>query len=252
MPESGHCKGMIDLHCHYLPAIDDGSQSMAESLDLARASVANGITDAAMTPHIHAGRYENLRSTVVLATHQFRVALADAEIPLQIYPAGEVRLTAEIIDMVEQDELPFLGTLDGYRIVLLEFPYNQIPLGTERLVRWLLDQRIRPLIAHPERNKVVLHNIERIAPFCEMGCLLQVTAGSVVGAFGQAAQDCAKLMFERRWVSVIATDAHNLLHRAPLLAEAKKWLQGQGWDDMADELTQAIPAKILGINAAHG
>ena len=85
-----------------------------------------------------------------------------------------------------------------------------------------------------------------------MGCLLQVTAGSVVGAFGQAAQDCAKLMLERRWVAVIATDAHNLLHRAPLLAEARKWLQGQGWDDMADELTRAIPAKILGINATHG
>ena len=243
---------MIDLHCHYLPGIDDGSQSLAESLDLARASVADGITHAAMTPHVHPGRYENLRSTVVSATHQFRVALADAGIPLQIYPAGEVRLTAEIIEMLEQDELPFLGTLDGYRIVLLEFPYSQIPLGTEKLVRWLLDQRIRPLIAHPERNKVVLHNIERIAPFFEMGCLLQVTAGSVVGAFGQAAQDCAKLMLERRWVAVIATDAHNLLHRAPLLAEARKWLQGQGWDDMADELTQAIPAKILGINATHG
>jgi len=243
---------MIDLHCHYLPGIDDGSQSLAESLDLARASVADGITHAAMTPHVHPGRYENLRSTVVSATHQFRVALADAGIPLQIYPAGEVRLTAEIIEMLEQDELPFLGTLDGYRIVLLEFPYSQIPLGTEKLVRWLLDQRIRPLIAHPERNKVVLHNIERIAPFFEMGCLLQVTAGSVVGAFGQAAQDCAKLMLERRWVAVIATDAHNLLHRAPLLAEARKWLQGQGWDDMADELTRAIPAKILGINAVHG
>ena len=109
---------MIDLHCHYLPGIDDGSQSLAESLDLARASVADGITHAAMTPHVHPGRYENLRSTVVSATHQFRVALADAGIPLQIYPAGEVRLTAEIIEMLEQDELPFLGTLDGYRIVI--------------------------------------------------------------------------------------------------------------------------------------
>ena len=240
---------MIDLHCHYLPAIDDGSQSMAESLDLARASVADGITHAAMTPHIHAGRYENIRSTVVSATNQFRLALADAAIPLQIYPAGEVRLTAEIIEMMEQDELPFLGTLNGYRILLLEFPYGQIPIGTEKLVRWLLDQQIRPLIAHPERNKVILHNIERIAPFVEMGCLLQLTAGSVMGAFGQAAQDCAELMLERRWVSVVATDAHNLLHRAPVLTHARSWLRKRGWDEMADELTQVTPAKILGINA---
>ncbi len=238
---------MIDLHCHYLPAIDDGSQSLAESLDLARASVADGITHAAMTPHIHLGRYKNVRSNVVSATNRFRVSLADAGIPLEIYPAGEVRLSSEIIEMLEQDELPFLGSLDGYKILLLEFPYGQIPLGTDKLVRWLLDCKIRPLLAHPERNKVILHNIERIAPFVEMGCLLQVTAASVIGAFGHAAQDCAELMLERRWVSVVATDAHNLLHRAPVLTEARNWLIARGWREMADEMTHATPAKILGL-----
>lgn len=78
---------MIDLHCHFLPAIDDGSQSMAESMDLARASVADGITHAVLTPHVHLGRYENIRSTVALATEQFRSALAEANIPLQVFPA---------------------------------------------------------------------------------------------------------------------------------------------------------------------
>jgi len=239
---------MIDLHCHYLPAIDDGSQSMAESLDLARASVADGITHAVMTPHIHAERYENSRSTVVTATNRFRAALADADIPLQIYPAGEVRLNAEILELLERDELPFLGEFGEYRILLLEFPYGQIPVGTEKLVLWLLNHQIRPLIAHPERNKIVLHNVERIAPFVEMGCLLQITAGSLVGVFGQAAQDCAELMLSRNWVSVVATDAHNLLHRAPVLTQARSWMRNRGWSEMADELTLATPAKILGIN----
>jgi len=240
---------MIDLHCHYLPGIDDGSQSMAESLDLARASVADGITHAAMTPHIHPGRYENVRSSVITATNHFRAALADAAIPLQIYPAGEVRLSAEVIELLEQDELPYLGTLNGYRILLLEFPYGQIPVGTDKLAHWLLTQKIRPLIAHPERNKVVLANLERIAPFVEMGCLLQVTAGSVVGDFGRAAQESAALMLEHRWVSVIATDAHNLLHRAPILSRARNWLVERGGQTWADELTMLTPARILGIDA---
>lgn len=241
---------MIDLHCHYLPGIDDGSQSMAESLDLARASVADGITHAAMTPHIHPGRYENVRSSVITATNHFRAALADAAIPLQIFPAGEVRLSAEVIELLEQDELPYLGTLNGYRILLLEFPYGQIPVGTDKLAHWLLTQKIRPLIAHPERNKVVLDNLERIAPFVEMGCLLQVTAGSVVGDFGRAAQESAALMLEHRWVSVIATDAHNLLHRAPILSRARNWLVERGGQAWADELTMLTPARILGIDAA--
>lgn len=241
---------MIDLHCHYLPGIDDGSQSMAESLDLARASVADGITHAAMTPHIHPGRYDNTRSSVVLATNRFRAALAEADISLQIYPAGEVRLTSEIIELLEQDELPFLGMLCGYRILLLEFPYGQIPVGTEKLAHWLLSQKIRPMIAHPERNKVVIGNIERIAPFVEMGCLLQLTAASVIGEFGKAVQDSAALMLERRWVAVIATDAHNLLHRAPVLAAARNWLLKRGGEAWADELTRMTPAGILGIESS--
>jgi len=239
---------MIDLHCHYLPAIDDGSQSMAESLDLARASVADGITHAAMTPHIHPGRYENIRSSVVSSTNLFRAALAAAGIPLQIFPAGEVRLTSEIVDLLEQDELPFVGQLDGYRILVLEFPYGQIPVGTEKLAHWLLTQKIRPLIAHPERNKVIMQNIEKVSPFVEMGCLLQVTAASVIGEFGQSARDCATLMLDRRWVSVIASDAHNLTHRAPLMTPARNWLFERGGQEWADELTRSMPAKILGID----
>lgn len=240
---------MIDLHCHYLPGIDDGSQSMAESLDLARASVADGITHAVMTPHVHLGRYENTRTTVAQAVSEFRAALNVAGIALQIYAAGEVRLSADIIDLLEQDELPFLGVLNGYRVLLLEFPYGQIPVGTEKLARWLLAQKIRPLIAHPERNKVVLHNHEKLRPYVDMGCLLQVTAGSLLGDFGKPVQDCALAMLERRWVSLIASDAHNLLHRAPVMTPARNWLLQYGGLALADELTRATPAKILGIKA---
>lgn len=239
---------MIDLHCHYLPGIDDGASSMSEALELARASVADGITHAAMTPHIHPGRYDNIRSTVIEATRQFRIALEAAAIPLQIYPAGEVRLTADLFDMLEQGDLPFYGTCNGFDILLLEFPYDQIPVGTEKLARWLLDRKIRPLIAHPERNKYVLKNIEKITPFVEMGCFLQVTAASITGGFGKPAQDSALLMLERRWVSVVATDAHNLEHRPPMMTSAKKWLVEHGGAEWADELTRLMPAKILGID----
>ncbi|MFA6204126.1 MAG: CpsB/CapC family capsule biosynthesis tyrosine phosphatase [Gallionella sp.] len=238
---------MIDLHCHYLPGIDDGAASMAESLDLARASVADGITHAAMTPHIHPGRYENIRSTVVAATGQFRQALQQAGIPLQIYPAGEVRLSSDVIELLEQDELPFLGTLHGYRILLLEFPYGQLPVGTDKLARWLMAQKIRPLIAHPERNKVIMENIEKLRPFIDMGCLVQVTAASLTGGFGAAAQACAAALLERRWVSVVASDAHNLLHRGPVMTAARDFVAGLYGRELADELTLAMPAKILGV-----
>jgi protein-tyrosine phosphatase len=241
---------MIDLHCHYLPGIDDGSQSMAESLDLARASVSDGITHAAMTPHIHPGRYENVRSSVVDATIRFQRELLSAGIPLRVFAAGEVRLSSDIIDLMEQDQLPFLGTVHGYRVLLLEFPYGQIPVGTEKLIRWLMAQKIRPLLAHPERNKIIMQNVEKLRPFIDMGCLTQVTAASLLGGFGPEVYDTSMLLLERRWVSVVATDAHNLLHRAPMMSEAKAWLLNYGGQVLADELTLKMPAKILGIDLA--
>ncbi|MFA6062341.1 MAG: CpsB/CapC family capsule biosynthesis tyrosine phosphatase [Gallionella sp.] len=238
---------MIDLHCHYLPGIDDGSQSMAESLDLARASVEDGISHAVMTPHIHPGRYENTRTTVALAVERYREQLKLAGIPLQVYPGGEVRLSSDIIDLYEQGELPLLGTYNGFHVLLLEFPYGQIPVGSEKLVSWLLDRKIRPLIAHPERNKVVMRNADTLRPYVERGCLLQLTAASITGGFGLAVQDCARLLLDRRWASVVATDAHNLLHRRPVLSEARIFVSERYGSEYAEALTRAMPAKLLAI-----
>ena len=72
---------MIDLHCHFLPNIDDGPKSLEESLDLARFALDNGITKSVMTPHIHPGRYENTRLDIQVAVQKFEVALARQGIP---------------------------------------------------------------------------------------------------------------------------------------------------------------------------
>lgn len=222
---------------------------MAESLDLARAAVADGITHAAMTPHIHPGRYDNTRSTVVSATAKFRIALAESGIPLIVFPAGEVRLSPDVIDLFECGELPYLGSLNGYQVLLLEFPYGQIPVGTEKLVKWLLSRKVRPLIAHPERNKVVMDNVERISPYVEMGCLLQITAASLIGGFGKAVQDCATSLLIRNLVAVVATDAHNLLHRQPVLTQAKNYLIQHYGEVYAERLTKTTASKILGLSS---
>ena len=237
---------MIDLHCHYLPGIDDGAQTLEESLDLARAAVAAGITTAVMTPHVHPGRYENTGSSIVKLCAAFQRVLAHKGIPLEIRAGGEVRISAEIIQMVEDDEIPFLGVSGGYRIMLLEFPHSHLLLGADKLVRWLLSRRIRPLIAHPERNKEVMRSVDKIAPFVQSGCLLQLTGGSIIGQFGKPAQECARALIERGWASVVATDAHNLKHRPPNLDLARAELVKLGGENLARELTLDTPARLIG------
>ena len=213
---------MIDLHCHLLPGIDDGPDTLEGSLALARIAVGNGITKAVLTPHIHPGRYNNDRDSISRDREAFAAALASHGIPLELGFAAEVRIGPEIVPLIEQDRIPFLGLHNGDRLLLLEFPHSHIPLGSEKFVTWLLSQKIRPLIAHPERNKDVIRNIDKINPFVEAGCLLQITAGALVGAFGPHAQLRAEQLLQRGWVSVIASDAHNSGVRAPALEHGRQ------------------------------
>jgi protein-tyrosine phosphatase len=241
---------VIDLHCHYLPGIDDGAKTLEESLGLARAAVAAGIKTAVMTPHVHPGRYENSASSITKLCAAFQRVLAHKHIPLDIRPGGEVRISADIMPMIEADEIPFIGHLDGHRIMLLEFPHSHLILGADKLINWLLARRIRPLIAHPERNKEVMRNLDKLQPFVRMGCLLQLTGASLIGQFGKEAQDCARQIIERNWATVVATDAHNLRHRPPNLDLARKALAELGGESFARQLTEEGPSRIVAAAAA--
>lgn len=213
---------MIDLHCHLLPGIDDGPATLEEALNLARHAVAQGIRRAVVTPHIHPGRYDNDRATIRAAFEVFRTALAAHGIPLELGYSAEVHVDPVVLPLVEEDRLPFLGEVEGFRIVLLEFPHGHIPVGSEKLVDWFLQRGIRPLIAHPERNKAVMHDWRRIAPFVSMGCWLQLTAGAVTGDFGPAAREVALTLLQEGWVRILASDAHNLEHRPPEMERGRE------------------------------
>ena len=238
---------MIDVHCHVLPGIDDGAPTLEDALALARACAATGVTHLFATPHVYPGRWENRRSTIRTQYELFKRALAVFHVPLVLGMAGEVRLNADVLELLSEDELPFLGECDGLRTMLLELPDGSIPVGADRLVRHLVDNRIRPLIVHPERNKAVMDDHERIRPFVEMGCCLQLTAASVIGEFGSGAFRASEKLLEERWATVVASDAHNLRGRAPRMDAARDYLAEHYGDDLADELTRRAPARLAGL-----
>ncbi|MEE4381933.1 MAG: CpsB/CapC family capsule biosynthesis tyrosine phosphatase [Pseudomonadales bacterium] len=212
---------MIDLHCHLLPGIDDGAPDLAATLALARHAVGAGITHAVVTPHIHPGRWDNERAGIEPLLDAVRAALTEAEIPLALAAGAEVRISAEILDWLPAGRLPFLGEHEGEPVLLLELPHGQVPPGTEKLVRWLRRQGVRPMIAHPERNRAIMRRPALLEPFLAEGCLLQLTAGAVAGRFGRSARRCAEGLLEAGVVTILASDAHNLKARPPELAEGR-------------------------------
>lgn len=238
---------MIDLHCHYLPCVDDGAQTVAEALQLARAAVANGIRHAALTPHIHPGRYENKRSTLEPRVQAFRRALELHAIPLEVHLAGEVRFGMDSFELAATDELPYLGGWDAGKVILFEFTPGQLPVGAVNAATMLRAAGIVPMIAHPERNKEVMRDWRRFAALVKEGCLVQITAGSILGHFGSTAKRVADEMLNAGWVTVVATDAHNVEHRPPVLAEARAALTERFGGETATQLVERNPARILGL-----
>ncbi|MDO4905422.1 MAG: hypothetical protein Q4A16_07730 [Lautropia sp.] len=236
---------MIDLHCHLLPGVDDGARTMDDALGLARAAVGNGVRHALLTPHVYPGVFDNRYSTLKPVYDEYKRALRQAQIPLEVYLGGEVHLHPDAMELLAQDELPFMGALSGRKVILVEFPDGTIPVGAEMVCRMFADQGIRWMIAHPERNKAVMRDPMRIKPFVDMGCMLQLTAASVIGAFGRPAAQTAHVLLSRGMAHVVATDAHNLAHRPPRLGEAKSYLTSRFGLGIAYRLTEETPMNIL-------
>lgn len=237
---------MIDLHSHLLYGIDDGATDVQDAIELARTAVADGIEAMVLTPHVHPGRYSNTQSSLVSRFEEFRQALQAHDVPLKVKLGGEVRLGVESLELLLEDEIPFLGTVDGYRVMLLEFPHQMVPVGSERFIEKLLQFKIRPLIAHPERNKAIMAQPEKLAWYVNSGCWLQLTAGSIAGRFGEPAHETAVKILENEWAHVIATDAHNLQHRPPQLAEGRDAAAAVIGEAAASKLVVDNPARIFG------
>ena len=235
---------MIDLHCHLLPGIDDGPKTTDAALALCRRAVDNGILRAVTTPHIIPGRYDNDKASITNVWQELKQELAAADIPLELGMAAEVRLDPHVMEMIKADRVPFLGEYDGSPVLLLEFPHTHIPPGSTEFVKWLLKEGICPMIAHPERNGDVIDNLKKIEPFVKAGCLLQITAASLEGVFGPEEKKRGIQMLKKGWVTIIASDAHNLRGRLPRMEPGRKVAATVVGEARSWEMVKDIPAEI--------
>jgi len=242
---------MIDIHCHILPGIDDGPEDDDQALLLLQACIDDGITHVVMTPHVFPGRYDNRRSSIAQAASRFTALVAAQGMPVQLSCAGEVRFTPEVLDLLAVDELPYLGESAAGKAMLLEMPDAQIPLGAARLVDVLVRHGVVPVLVHPERNKAVMDNPQRLQPFIDQGCKLQLTAGSLVGQFGSRAQACAVALLDEGWVHAVASDAHNTRGRRPRMGDAATWLATNCGASVAHQLTVLGPAALCGLQTTQ-
>lgn len=209
---------LVDIHCHLLPGIDDGSKDWATSLKLAQAAVEDGVTHALVTPHTLNGVYLNHKKDVIKLTDEFQRRLKQANIPLIVFPGMEVRLSGGLLKAIDKDDILYCDENSTY--MLLEFPSEDVPTYAQEMVYKVMQRGITPIIVHPERNNRILREPTVLQKFLEQGCLVQVTASSYTGIFGKKIQKLSRDLIAAGQVTCFASDAHDLPKRQYQLSEA--------------------------------
>lgn len=208
---------MLDLHCHILPATDDGPQSLEESLELARLAREDGITDIVATPHHH--RFLRLyRADILPRVASLNAELQRAGIAVRVWPGCEIQLSDLELYRADYDAGRLCHLGDRPAFSLWEWPWDERmhPDGEIEQVHWLRERGTRPIVAHPERHTFFRDDLARLDALVEAGAWLQITAGSLLGHHGADPQTSGEAMTRRYREVVLATDSHNLKRRSGL------------------------------------
>lgn len=237
---------MLDLHCHLLPAIDDGAPDMEVALAMARIAVQDGIHTTACTPHIYPGMYDNDAPGIRGAIAALQARLDEEGIALQLVEGADVHLDSDLAGAIRGGRVP---TLAGSRYLLLEPPHHVAPPGFEQQVFALMAAGIIPVITHPERLTWVEDHYDLFMRLVDRGTWMQITAGALTGRHGRRPKYWAERFIGEGKAHLLATDAHDTRRRPPLLAEARDAAARLVGEDEAGHLVTTRPARIV-ANAA--
>jgi len=239
---------LIDLHVHILPGIDDGPRTLEDSLEMARLAVADGITTMVATPHLFRRRSVDFHDLIRpddlrQAVDRFNEQLAQEAIELTVLPGCEVPLFPEIIKFFDEGRI--LTINDGQRYICLEMPESVIPPATEDIIFQLNSRGITPIITHPERNLIFYEAPQKLKRLISLGCLSQITARSLTRGFGWGVSRFAKKLVRQGLVHVMATDAHSVKNRPPVMGKALEKLGKLVGKSQAWNMVATVPERII-------
>lgn len=238
----------IDMHCHILPGVDDGSVNIDQTIKMMQIAYNDGTRGMIATPHYHIGRMTADRIQCECRLKEVKEHAKESGLKMDIYLGTEVYYFSEVFDKIAEGKIMPLA---GSSYVLLEFEPN---VEFNRIMRAAADTAAEgyvPIFAHVERYNCLLEKPELCKVLIEHGALLQINAASVVGKHGKNVQKFDKKILKKKWVSFVASDAHGDKHRRPRLMDAYKYVKKKVSEEYADNIFYNNQMKIIEDERIH-
>ncbi len=233
---------LADIHCHLLAGLDDGPRTEADALAMCRLAYAEGTRLAAAVAHQNDRWPEVTPERIRAGWRRLVLLLQEAGLPLVVFPCAEVMVHPDVESSWARGDL--LSVADRRRYLLIEMPHGTcVELG--EIVRHLVGQGVRPILAHPERQEEVLHEPGRIERLIEAGCLVQVSSGSVTDPRSRTKARALKDWFQRGIVHCLGSDGHSPNRRPPHMAAAYRQIRQWAGPGVADRVGSTFGMAIL-------
>jgi Capsular polysaccharide biosynthesis protein len=234
---------MIDIHSHILPGLDDGAKNIEETLEMVTQLQAAGFHTLIATPHVMEGRDYLTPREIIEVTEQVRQQLDEAGILVKILPGAENYIFPNMAKWACEGKLLTLGNCGKY--LLLELPMMEIPRYTEQVFFDLQVKGFTPVLAHPERNRALTDEPERLVDWARKGILFQLNIKSISGKYGSKAQQLAELMLRSDFIHFLGSDVHSVSRNESTYQEAHEEVRGIIGENKFQELAEGNALDVL-------
>lgn len=234
---------MVDIHCHILPGLDDGAETIYDTLDMAQLAYRSGTTHIVATPHCNIpGVFDNYfdesyRKSFDLAKR----AIENEGIPITLMQGMEVYATAGIYSLAEGKKLTGINNTKN---LLIEFNFGEDPDFVNSVLLDVQRAGMTPVIAHAERYAFVQENPDTVFQWHTMGCFVQANKGSFLGRFGKSAERTAYELLNHNLITAVASDAHSPAFRTTCMADAYDFLCGYYSEEYISDLFCTNPYRL--------
>ena len=237
---------MIDIHSHILPGIDDGARDIAESVEIVRQLVEQGVTGVIATPHYMDGTaFVSSRKTNLKLLAELKLALMEEDLKINVFLGNEIYISANMLDLLEARKMT---TLADSSYLLVELPLDDEFPDYEDHLQELMNHGFRVILAHPERYTIVQEDYEVVRKLHQMGVLMQCNLGSIVGRYGKETKKVIKRLMKDKMIFAFGSDIHRC-SRTNYLTEAQKKLRKYYSERELNWMLNVNPKKIIADGA---